>query len=202
MVLNDKPNEFKQRIHSAFPISVADEVDAAFGYIPEETIFGNNTHKYSSRDIGQISIYGESIHIPYRIYTNEPECTFSEIDKACRPILSCIYSRHHDGHIRQKYLQNIFSIQRIWVSPYILQLVSEYVVEIIESIQINISSFPKDGFAEFLENNGEYSEVLRQRIISYWNCYYRHTYPKFSDYPGFTVGKLLGLWEKNKKPSR
>jgi hypothetical protein len=202
MVLNEKPSNLKFRIHSAFPISVAEEVDIALNYIPEDTIFKNNAHKYSSCDIGQINIYGESIFIPYRIYTKETECELNGLEKACQTIISCWYSRHYDGHIRQKYLQNILQNQEAWVSPYILQLVGEYVIEIIESIQINTSSIPKEGFAEFLENNGEFSEVLRQRVISYWNCFYRRLFPKFLNYPGFIVGKSLGLWDKNIKHRR
>lgn len=194
MVLNEKPNGFKERIHAAFPISIATDVDIALGYVPEKLIVG--TSNLSSDDIEEISVFGELVHIPSRVYSIEPMSQLRGNDLACLPVLSCIYTRHHNGFIRQKYLQNIIGLQDIWVAPYVLQLVGEYVVEIIEVIQGNLSSIPQKNCIELLKMNSKFAEVLRQRIISYWDCYYRFAYPTFSDYPGFKVGHRLGLWSK------
>ncbi len=41
-----------------------------------------------------------------------------------------LYSRHHDGRIRQAALQSIVRVDQDWTAPFIIQLASAYVVEI------------------------------------------------------------------------
>ena len=81
-----------------------------------------------------------------------------------------------------------------------LQLVGEYVVEIIDSIDIQLAeSFVvnpgmKETYGRFVTSNPGFLEITEQRVISYWNCYYRRRWPNLArvdpgpeDYPGFRV---------------
>ena len=45
-------------------------------------------------------------------------------------MMQSLYSRHHDGRIRQAALQSIVRADQDWTAPFIVQLASEYVVEI------------------------------------------------------------------------
>lgn len=152
----------------------------------------------SIHNIGIVVVAGESIHIPYRIYIPEPEeNVVSELAPIQKTILACIYTRHNDGHIRQNYLENILLQHEPWVMPYILQLMGEYVREILELISHNLDQLDKQACTSFIMENPIFIQLLKKRVISYWNNYYRYSCPYFGEYIGFRLLDFLGLWQKN-----
>ncbi|WP_020498131.1 hypothetical protein [Sciscionella marina] len=51
------------------------------------------------------SVEGEKPRIPYRIYNPEPSETFlADLDVLERLLLACLYTRNHDGFVRQRNL--------------------------------------------------------------------------------------------------
>jgi hypothetical protein len=108
--------------------------------------------------------------------------------------LNCIYSRHHNGFVRQRHLENLLAADDEWVVPFVLQLLGEYVLEIVQQLQSNLAKLAGPQFSNFTDENPEFVERTKSRIISYWNCYYHHLYHRFSEYPGFLVADWLGWW--------
>ena len=184
--------EIVKRLQTAFPSYLSSEV--------ESTVITLPTHRLrpTQHDIGSIVMSGESIYIPSRFYSPEPVTEaligFGNLNHI---ILACIYTRHHDGFVRLKYVEKLFSQDEIWVSPFVLQLLGEYVIEIIEAISQNINHLPIKAYNEFIKENPSFANLLKQRIVSYWDCYYRSQYPHFKNYVGYQVADMLGLWNKN-----
>jgi hypothetical protein len=131
-----------------------------------------------------VTLSGETIQIPDRIYINPPQETiqnqFSDTQKL---IVACLFTRHHDGLIREKYLKEIINSGKNWTIPFIIQLLGEYVIEIIQIIQDNLSKLDKQALKTFLIDNNEYFQKTQDRVRSYWQCYYRNQ-TKFEDYVG------------------
>ena len=96
-----------------------------------------------------------------------------------------MYSRHHDGHVRESACARILRFSEPWVVPYVVQLLGEYVVEICALILDRLSaqsSFSSSAYREFVSANPEYLELTQQRAISYWSCYYRQDFTR-NEYP-------------------
>lgn len=179
------------RLKSAFPNVLSDEVMETISIIPYFHSLPTNS------DAAPVNISGEVIHIPYRIYNPEPNIiAFLKLRRVSKLILACLYTRNHDGYIRLKYLRDLIHHDEIWVAPYVLQLTGEYVIEIINFIEKNINYLPITTYEKFISENPIFIKLLKQRIISYWNCNYRTEFPDFSNYPGFKVAEKLGLWTR------
>lgn len=134
--------------------------------------------------------------IPYRIHSSPPSELFLRLtSEETRLTTYCRYTRHHDGYLREKYLKKIFDVDSPMVVPYIFQLCGEYVVELIQFVFENKERINQFNLAEFIRSNPSYCQKTRDRMISYWDCYYRHQSPKLKDYIGhqlFTYFDLLG----------
>ena len=84
-------------------------------------------------------------------------------------------------------LGRIISRKESWIPPFVIQLVGEYVVEILEAIHNNLSSLDSTVYAAFLNDNISFWETTKQRVVSYWDCYYRRTWKHREDYVGFRI---------------
>lgn len=93
-------------------------------------------------------------------------------------------SRNHDGFVRQEYLSRIVASNYTWVPPFVIQLLGEYVVEILRVIEANLGNLDRALYTQFLRANRNFLALTEQRIFSYWDCYYRFSCRK-EDYPGF-----------------
>ena len=83
-----------------------------------------------------VTIAGQPITIPYRIYYEEPAAERQLAPTARqRLLLGCWYTRHHGGFVRQRHLEHIIGSPQPWVVPYVVQLAGEYVIEILEIIR-------------------------------------------------------------------
>jgi len=126
------------------------------------------------------SVDNEVLKIPCRLYFNEPsadkEKLLTDLQKT---ILNCIYLRHHNGYVRQRRLEKLIDKTEYFVIPFAFQLLGEYVVEILEVLQIHIN--PNiDNYVKFINENQKYWKQTESRMISYWNEYYRR--PMFPNY--------------------
>jgi hypothetical protein len=175
------------RLRKAFPQALEETVDAVLSVIPA------GDYPPSNNDIGPVTIRGEKLYIPYRIYSPEPSsppaCT-NEMET----LKACIYTRHYSGLVREKYLGQVVQSREIWVMSYIIQLAGEYVVEIVQNLVANAETLRHDALLQFADENPHFVDLVQQRIISYWSCYYRYRFPNFKDYPGFQFMKTIGLW--------
>jgi hypothetical protein len=128
----------------------------------------------------------EELNIPYRLYFNEPnpanEKLLTDLQKV---ILNCLYTRHHNGLIRQRRLENLLVKSDYFIVPFSFQLLGEYVIEILEVLDRHINPSTIDSYVKFKNENRQYWATTQSRVVSYWDAYYRRTkYHRFDDYIG------------------
>ena len=151
--------------------------------------------------LGEIEIhdYDGVSHIPYRIYNPPVAIADSPSDPTSRLLLDCLYSRHHDGFVRQQAVNRLIKHPVPWIVPFVVEVIGEYVIEIIEDLTAGLVLDPgtrsADVYGRFVDANGHRMEKVAQRAISYWNCYHRFRYPvlrprpnsEFATYPAFVM---------------
>jgi hypothetical protein len=106
----------------------------------------------------------------------------------------CLLTRSTDGQIRQIALQRILPTSDSWVIPFIVLLAGEYVIEIIEELQEALPQLYRPAYANFVLENRPTMRDLRSRANSYWDRYYRQTYPDRRSYPGLVVLNHFDQW--------
>ncbi|MDD5189645.1 MAG: hypothetical protein PHE50_01230 [Dehalococcoidales bacterium] len=174
----------------AFPVSLTEDVDSVLKIMPVAI------HLPTLYDKVIFYLNNQEVHLPSRVYNAETRNglldTLSEKQKT---IYACIHSRNHDGYVRENSLKYLIENQTDWSVPYILQLLGEYVVEITQIIENDVKKIDKDRVSHFALINPKFICLIRHRVISYWDCYYRGEYPVFSEYPAYKVMDSLGLWD-------
>jgi hypothetical protein len=145
-----------------------------------------------------VNVQGEVLQIPERIYNPEPPSELvAGLAEAQAEVLGCLYTRHHDGFVRQRHLRRIIGLSHPWVAPFVVRLIGEYVVEILVEIREGLNELDVSGsrqrmqFGTFIAENPAFFNLTVDRVESYWNCYYRHRYPARSEYPGFLLLRSL-----------
>ena len=177
------------RLQSSFPSPLGRDVQSVCNVI------GSSEFPPTPGDIGPVQIRGERISIPSRVYFKEPSSlsTLSEIQTT---ILACLFTRHHDGFTRELYLSRIIPVVEAWVVPFVIQLLGEYVVEIAVAVERRVAELHVPLFSSFVAENPTFCHLTTQRIISYWDCFYRGQYFTVGDYPPSKVARQLGMWTK------
>ena len=115
------------------------------------------------------------VKVPYRVYNNEVSLiSLYFLNERQKKILYCIYTRHNDGYIREKYLCKLLDMNlEEWVIPFIIMLSSEYVVEILDLIYEKLCNRNNTDIKDFCLQNKDIICKDYARMISYWNEYYR-----------------------------
>jgi hypothetical protein len=171
--------EAAKQIVRGFPVALRDDVDVVTAVLPEPT------HVLEAR-AQRVSVQGEEVEIAARIYDPDPVGSAIErLNDVQRLIAACVYSRHHDGYVRQSACGAILPSTEPWVVPYVVQLLGEYVVEISGLILERLtaqSSFSRPSYREFVRANSAFMALTEQRAISYWSCYYRRDFTR-GEYP-------------------
>jgi hypothetical protein len=188
----EKHTEYKDKLRDAFPKALRSEVDAVLNILP----FDDNNAKRTGQQIIKVDnlifpsdltvqLDNELLSIPYRIYFNEPvieeESKLTDIQKT---ILNCIYLRHFDGYLRQRRLENLVDKNDNWIIPFTIQLLGEYVFEILQVLNKHINDKTIESYVKFIRENPKYWKQTESRMISYWNEYYRRQYSKLKNYLG------------------
>jgi hypothetical protein len=144
----------------------------------------------------EVHLEGEKLVIPQRIYCDKNQLTkLTLLTSRQQAIAYCFFSRHYDGFIREYCIRNVLHIKEKFVVPFVVQLLGEYVIEIIDYIYQARDVLEKSHLREFIDENPMYYLRTQSRVYSYWDCYYRLEYPKYrknskpigktvSDYPG------------------
>jgi hypothetical protein len=170
-------------VTAAFPAALADDVRAVQAIMPSTD--------YSHASPFTVVAAGEEVTIPYRIYNPQPPKALARaLTSQQAAILRCLYTRHHDGYVRQRQVEQILRIPEPWVVPFVVQLVGEYVLEILVTVgqglpEIGLpSSRYQVLYGQFLAANPDFFASTERRVVSYWSCYHRRDYPDFWRYPG------------------
>lgn len=140
----------------------------------------------SLHDIGPVTLRGEVVRIPSRIYFAEPSVgTVQHLTDRQKTILTCLLTRHDNGFVREKMVrQLLLQDADFWTAPFVVQLLGEYVLEIILAVQEGIQPKHREIYAEFLHENPKFHALTRARVASYRACYHRHPFPTLAQYPG------------------
>ena len=144
----------------------------------------------------EVNVEQKHIQLPMRVYVPEvaPD-RIKQLTPTQQTILYCLYTRHHDGHVREQYLQQLLKNHPHdgWVLAYIIELASEYVRDIVDIIVPAIEQWDPEVKRRFVEDDPAYMKRIEDRMISYWNAYYRSSGERRSeaDYPGFRIIESL-----------
>lgn len=181
------------RVHQAFPSCLEQEAKALNQVMDQLRQTHAATHRLIEVRVGE-----EELIIPYRIYHQGYESAFAHLTETQSILYSCLLTRHHDGHVRQRQLERILSVHEPWIVPFVLQLTGEYVIQILDTVEAHLSKFDPVLYGRFIRDNHAYFQTTQARMISYWDCYYRRLYKHPSDYVGFRVfAKLCGFSERS-----
>lgn len=175
-------SESKDELAKAFPSVLGMETRNALSALPD-----NPRHRNSAPFF--VYLGNERIAIPGRIYFYPPPPRAFRSAGLESELLDCVFTRHNDGFVRQVHLLRIIRSTSPWVPCFVVPLIGEYVVEIIQVIQDNLPHVSISAYTDFVRANPEFMALTEKRVMSYWNCYYRGT--KKEDYPGFIVLNFL-----------
>lgn len=178
------PNYLKI-ITNSFPKDLKSDVLEVFKIIPLET-----KYKFDliSLDSYEIIVENEKLKIPVRIYFNEPkEQNEKQLTDRQKDILNCLYTRHDNGYVREKRLKKLSEKPEKWKIPFLVQLLGEYIYELLPIIDKKVNNDTLEFYREFKTENPKYWQQTESRIASYWNEYYRYKFPKLKDYLGIEI---------------
>jgi hypothetical protein len=125
--------------------------------------------------------------LPSRVYFQMTNYDAELATPAEHLVAACILTRNHDGWSRQRALTTLLRNPQPWISPYILRLSSEYVIEILDLIEDHMDQFSQSDIGTFIRLNPAFYQTMKHRIVSYWDCYYRSRFPKFGQYVGYRL---------------
>ena len=122
---------------------------------------------------------------PNRVYYLPPDLrlVIARSSDETQALALCLGTGHWDGFIRQECLRQLVNAERPWTAPFIVRLLGEYVVEIAQVILTALQEGYVAGLAQFVIDNPSFMVITRQRVVSYWSCYYRRQFPSLHDYP-------------------
>ncbi|MCX5387350.1 hypothetical protein [Streptomyces sp. NBC_00083] len=184
------PSNSTDPLVRAFPSRLAGDVKRVLALVPDGTCAPANPF--------QVEVEGETVTIPLRIDRNEPDAdVVGSLSDVQQVVLHCLYSRHSDGRVRQRHLEQIVKLDEAWVVPFVVQLVGEYVVEILEAIYGGLpglrvqDSVQRRLYGDFIVRNPAFFARTERRVVSYWSWHYRWKYQEFGTYPGSSLAEAL-----------
>ncbi len=168
---------------SGFPDELKSDVSKVTSLIPQRF---QEKVGYTSQQYIEYSLNCNLIKFPYRMYFPDvADDVYSKLDDKQIMILHCVYSRNHDGFVRQKHVQSLLSMDyEGWAIPYIVKVCDEYVVEILEMVYAMLKERDTQSFKSFCKDNAESFRISYARMISYWNEFYRDRCYQFHEYIG------------------
>ncbi len=176
--------EDKSELIFAFPSCLHNDVRSVLNLFPQTTGLTYTPHFF------EVISCDETLYIPERIYYDVPSS--KQIDLLSfdqQKVLDTLFTRHHNGFVREEKVKEIIRSANddIWIIPYLIKLVGEYVIEILQAIKENLHLIDIEKIKVFLSENPKFYQTIESRVISYWDCYYRRRYPKKEDYVGFDI---------------
>ena len=194
--MTENLNKYTERLLQAFPATLKNDVLVVISVLPlNETNIKLSDNKFYNVDnlfhesTYTVDLNGEKLVIPDRLYFNEPtndkEASLSETQKV---ILNCIYLRHHNGYLRQRRLEKLNGSFHYFIIPFTLQLLGEYVIQILDTLDKQICVKDIIMYKVFVNENPLFWRRTQKRMVSYWNEYYRRPdHKKLKDYIGTRI---------------
>lgn len=120
-----------------------------------------------------VQVEGEQVLIPARLHFTSEEPALPEGGEAWR-LARAIQTRSNDGFQRQRALRACLSRPEPWIAPFVVALVGEYIVEILEDVQAAMTPELEQILTTFIAHNRPFWETTKRRVASYWTAYYRY----------------------------
>lgn len=133
----------------------------------------------------------QEITFPYRLYyVDDSSCQKSSFTLNQKRIYHCVFSRSCDGFIREKHIKALLSEEQPeWVIPYILKVCDEYVAEILELVYSCLKDKDTGEYKIICQKNLQQFLYSHDRMISYWNEFYRGRCSSYRQYVGYRLFK-------------
>lgn len=174
---------------NGFPNNLIDDVTKVVRLISNKVY--NNVNISISEDEIQYFQNDYVIRFPSRIYYYD--VINEDLDKLTlqqKMILHCIYSRSCNGFVRQKHLYSLLIMDYYdWAIPYIIKACDEYVIEILEMTYNILKEQDTEQIKRFCLENQKSMDKSYDRMISYWNEYYRDGCKDLKKYIGSKLFK-------------
>jgi hypothetical protein len=144
---------------------------------------------------GQFSVRveGETVLIPERLHFASGMPVMSKGDEAWL-FTRALRTRSTNGYERQLALGDLLQQPAPWAAPFIVKLIGEYVIEILEDVSAALTPELEETLGAFIVHNMLFWNRTKQRVISYWNAYYRARWlseanraERRDEYVGFTL---------------
>ena len=137
--------------------------------------------------IGREVVYlnGEALELPQRVYFGEYNT--QSLTLVQEQMLNCLYLCHCNGHLREHYLRELLIVKEDFTLPFIAKLFADYVIEIVKVLHSELPDVTRDKLRDFFCANPLYQMCIESRIASYWDLFYRNTYPNFKKYIGYQL---------------
>jgi hypothetical protein len=112
------------RLLAAFPDALEADVARVIAALPGSVVIAAGRNLLSGTSIDSyrhpvgITVDGEEVAIPGRIYHDvlRPSDTPSGFTATQQTVLACLYSRHHHGYTRQRWLPTLLASTDPWSS--------------------------------------------------------------------------------------
>lgn len=181
------PKPFKEAARRAFPLDMAALATLAAS---ELSPFVDDTYRQRSE---AIDVTGQMVAIPQRLHFAGLSAASGRLS-SLSPVSLCLITRATDGRLRQQAVRSVLDHQSAWVAPFVLMLLGEYVIEIVEDIRDALPTLDRSVYANLVRENRQTVQRCRARATSYWDAYHRQQYPEKRDYPGLQALHKMETW--------
>lgn len=131
----------------------------------------------------EVRVYDDVLSIPYRLYIPEVSAdVVASLSATQQMMFHCLFTRHHDGFVRQRHLVSLLGAEDPWVVPYVVALIGEYVVEILHDIErriediVEAESNRRRMYGRFAADNTRFIQQTKNRVASFWSEYHSFMY--------------------------
>lgn len=117
-------------------------------------------------------VENQTVQIPERLYFASESLWLTKSDEAWL-FARALQTRNADGFLRQRAVRDLLIDFHPWGAPFIVKLIGEYVVEILEDVSAAMTPDLEQALGEFIVQNPRFWNTTKRRVTSYWNVYYR-----------------------------
>ena len=119
-----------------------------------------------------VQVGGDTVLIPARLHFTSDRPRLAD---GAEPWLfaRALQTRSNDGFERQRALRELAGTLDPWAAPFIVALVGEYVVEILDDVSTAMKPELELTIGSFIFHNRAFWNTIKRRVTSYWNVYYR-----------------------------
>ncbi len=119
-----------------------------------------------------VEVGAQCVLIPARLHFTTDRLSLTESEEAW-PFARALQTRSNDGFERQRAARDLLADLQPWGAPFIVALIGEYVVEILDDILAALTPELARTLGAFVIGNQAYWNTTKRRVTSYWNVYYR-----------------------------